>query len=79
MGISSGMKAIILYVIDTFLIDPDSIFVWLEKAKWQVQLYSELDKLNAVSWLGFSETLFGFGNQWALSVLSVGLTLPLPC
>ena len=49
-------------------------FVWLEKAKWQVQLYAELDKLNAVSWLGFCEAVFGVGNQWALSV---GWTLTL--
>ena len=74
VGISSGMIAIILYVIGTFMIGFDWIFVWLEKAKWQVQLYAELDKLNAVSWLGFCEAVFGAGNQWALSL---GWTLTL--
>jgi len=74
VGISSGMMAIILYVIGSFLIGSDWIFVWLEKAKWQVQLYAELDKLNAVSWLGFCEAVFGVGNKLALSV---GLTLTL--
>jgi hypothetical protein len=60
------MIAIILYITGVFMIGHDWIFVWLEKAKWQVQIYAELDKLNAVSWLGFCEAVLGAGNQWAL-------------
>lgn len=68
IGISSGVVAIILYIIGAVMIGPDWIAAWLEKAKWQIQIYSLIDKENAISWLGFSEAILGAGNQWALII-----------
>jgi len=66
LGITSGIVAVILYIIGTLMIGPDWVIVWLQKANWQVQRYAVLDKLVAVSWLGFFEAVLGGGNKWAL-------------
>ena len=59
-ALSTGL---LLYLLCIYMLGTGWVFEWFEFAIWFSQADADANSINAVSWLGFSETLFGTANK----------------
>ena len=60
--LSSLLTGLLLYLLCIYMLGTGWLFEWFEFALWFSKIDAEVNSINAVSWLGFSETLFGPEN-----------------
>lgn len=70
--LSALSTGLLLYLLCIYMLGTGWFFEWFEFAMWFSQTDAEVNSINAVSWFGFFETLFGTENTnvlfWGLSV-----------
>jgi hypothetical protein len=77
--LSSLLTGALLYLLCIYMLGTGWLFEWFEFALWFSQSDAEVNSINAVSWLGFFEALFGPENTnvrvWGLSASVVNSLL----